>query len=257
MRAQADPQSRCSPAGRTSNRRPEPCSRACRGRRALALVRAEPTPPARAHRKRRHHPLASPSALRNRGLIGAPETSTCSSGWPRGAEPVGFNEGRPGLGRSLGVLDVPARARASDRRCCSPCCPAWRCPARARRLGPAEAEAEDTRSDAVDLVASPRAACTRAPSRAARPCGSTATRTPRPSHTTTGLSGHPLPERVHAGLFGVVPSRSACRGAVPGQFAAGLRALNQAFSGLRGRRGRGMRTARPAPPRPLPQETHR
>ena len=98
-----------------------------------------------------------------------------------------------------------------------------RVPARAKRLGPAEPEAEDTRSDAVDLVASLAQLYARAITRGeARLYGDADTEA---VHSATGLSGRPLQERVRAVLFGVFPSCSASVEPSAGQFVAGLRAL--------------------------------
>lgn len=187
--------------------------------------------------------LASPGALQNRGLA-APGNLALLERLAAGRGPVVFDEEAHGLGHSLGVLDVllehglgPALVLALLAGAAGA--------ARARvRLGPAEPEAADTRSDAVDLVASLAHLYGRAMPRAE------ALQLYREAYTqavrqATGLSGRPLQERVRARL-----AAPAAAGRSGGQFAAHLRALNQAFAALPGRRPRG-------PGRPAPQEVDR
>lgn len=201
--------------------------------------------------------LASPSALLNRGLAKGGNLALLQR-LAAGRQPVAFDEETHGLGHSLGVLDVllehglgPALVLAVLAGAAGA--------ARARmRLGPAEPEAEDTRSDAVDLVASLAHLYARAITRGE------ALRLYREAyaqavHQATGLSGRPLQHRVRAGLASVPPATPTAAAAEPsgGQFAAHVRALNQAFAALRGRRAKGPRHLGVASPPPSAQEIHR
>jgi hypothetical protein len=230
-------------------------TRAPRGAHALALVGDEPTLLRVPLGKGDVILLAAPGALQNRGLM-APGNLDLLQRLAAGRDPVVFDEDSHGLGHSLGVLDVLLEHGLGPALLLAVLAGLAGALRARRRLGPAEPEAEDTRSDAVDLVDSLAQLYARAITRgeALRLYGDAYTQA---VHNATGLSGRALQERVRAGVSGVVPSRSASAEPSAGQFAAGLRALNQAFSDLRGRRGRGMRPSRPAPSRPPAQEIHR
>ena len=198
--------------------------------------------------------LAAPSALQNRGLSAAGNLALLQQ-LAAGREPVVFDEESHGLGHSLGVLDVLLEHGLGPAFVLAVLAGAMGA-ARARmRLGPAEPEAEDTRSDAVDLVPSLAHLYARAMTRGE------ALRLYREAYTqavrqATGLSGHALQERVRARLANAPPARTAAE--PPGDhFAAHLRALNQAFAALPGRRARDPRRPRSGEARPPVQETHR
>lgn len=201
--------------------------------------------------------LAAPSALQNRGLSAAGNLALLQQ-LAAGRKPVIFDEESHGLGHSLGVLDVLLEHGLGPALVLAVLAGALGAVRARMRLGPAEPEAEDTRSDAVDLVASLAHLYARAMTRGE------ALRLYREAYAqavrqATGLSGRPLQERVRARLASAPPAAHTAAAAEPsdGQFAAHLRALNQAFAALPGRRARGPRGAPRGEPRPPAQEIHR
>lgn len=227
------------------------------GAHALALVADAPTLVRVPLGKGEVILLASPSALQNRGLAASGNLALLHR-LAAGRQPVAFDEEAHGLGHSLGVLDVLLEHHLGPALVLAILAGAAGAARSRIRFGPAEPEAEDTRSDAVDLVASLARLYARAITRGE------ALRLYREAyaqavHQATGLSGRPLQERVRARLASAPPAAPTAAAEEPsgGQFAAHLHALNQAFSALRGRRARGPRGAPRGAPRPPAQEIHR
>jgi hypothetical protein len=200
--------------------------------------------------------LAAPGALQNRGLAGEGNLELLHR-LAAGRAPVAFDEHAHGLGHSLGVLDVVLEHGLGPALVLGALAGAAAA-ARARvRLGPPEPDAEDLRSDAVELVASIGQLYARAMSRGEglslyREAYAQAVR------QSTGLSGAALQERVRANLARAGSGgREGDGEPTRDRFQAQLRAINQAFAALRPRAAAASRRGpRPSPASPR-QESQR